>query len=102
MKIGKVLTKLAQDKRVGKLDIASDGYQVSIRVAEGFYAPKNRRSAAFQTAKAAQAFIKTIKRLPVAPEGSEVVFNLMTGEPVIQAKDTPHCCRVDSEAYWSM
>jgi len=30
------------------------------------------------------------------------VKNLMTGVEVEIPEDTPHCCRVDSEAYWSM
>ncbi len=35
-------------------------------------------------------------------EGYEWVINLMTGQWVQQEKGTPHCCRVDSETYWSM
>jgi hypothetical protein len=35
-------------------------------------------------------------------EGYEWVRNLMTGQWVEQEKDTPYCCRVDSERYWSM
>lgn len=35
-------------------------------------------------------------------EGYEWVQNLMSGKWVEQKKDTPHCCRVDSETYWSM
>lgn len=30
------------------------------------------------------------------------VRNLMTGQPVEIDADTPWCCRVDSETYWSM
>jgi hypothetical protein len=31
-----------------------------------------------------------------------VVTNLMSGKQVIQASDTPLCCDVSSETYWSM
>ena len=37
-----------------------------------------------------------------AREGYEWVKNLMTGQWVEQPVDTPWCCRVDSERYWSM
>jgi len=30
------------------------------------------------------------------------VINLMSGLPVLQAEDTPRCCDVSSELYWSM
>lgn len=30
------------------------------------------------------------------------VKNLMTGQEVEILANTPHCCRVDSETYWSM
>jgi len=32
----------------------------------------------------------------------EEVTNLMTGKSVVQSVDTPWCCNVSSEAYWSM
>jgi hypothetical protein len=35
-------------------------------------------------------------------EGYEWVQNLMTGQWVEQEIDTPYCCRVDSERYWTM
>ena len=31
-----------------------------------------------------------------------MVKNLMTGKLVEQASNTPHCCDVSSETYWSM
>ena len=37
-----------------------------------------------------------------AREGYEWVQNIMTGQWVEQLKDTPHCCRVDSETYFCM
>lgn len=33
--------------------------------------------------------------------GYEWVLNLMTQQWVQQAIDTPYCCRVDHEHYWS-
>lgn len=37
-----------------------------------------------------------------SPEpGYEWVLNLMTQQWVQQAVDTPYCCRVDHEHYWS-
>jgi hypothetical protein len=34
-------------------------------------------------------------------EGYQWVINLMTGQWVEQEINTPHCCRVDCETYWS-
>jgi len=53
---------------------------------------------------AQQTFPKTTKRedLPTPAAGHEWVRNLMSQDWVQQAKDTPHCCRVDSERYWAM
>ena len=34
--------------------------------------------------------------------GTKVVKNLMTGEDVVIAEDTPWCCNPASETYWSM
>lgn len=36
------------------------------------------------------------------PIGNKVVKNLMTGEDVVIAEDTPWCCNPASETYWSM
>lgn len=100
MKNGAVLAKLANDKRVAKLNLTSDNEQVSIVLAAGYYVPNAPGARAFRTAKAAHAFIKSAQKMPVAREGYEIVTNLMSGKPVEQAIGTPHCCRVDSEAYW--
>ena len=35
-------------------------------------------------------------------EKKETVINLMSGKPVIQSVNTPLCCDVSSETYWSM
>lgn len=35
-------------------------------------------------------------------EKTEVVINLMSGKEVRQSVNTPHCCDVSSETYWSM
>jgi len=35
-------------------------------------------------------------------ELTETVNNLMTGKPVVQSVNTPRCCDVSSELYWSM
>lgn len=35
-------------------------------------------------------------------EKTEKVKNLMTGSEVEQSVNTPHCCDVSSETYWSM
>ena len=35
------------------------------------------------------------------PVGTKVVKNLMTGENVVIAEDTPWCCNPASESYWS-
>jgi hypothetical protein len=35
-------------------------------------------------------------------EGYEWVWNIMSRVWVQQEIDTPHCCRVDSESFWSM
>jgi hypothetical protein len=103
MKNGKVLAKLANDKRVAQLNLTSDNEQVTIILADGFYVEGNRGGrGTFRTAKGAHQFIKSAQKMPVAREGHEIVMNLMSGKPVEQAIDTPHCCRVDSETYWSM
>ena len=34
-------------------------------------------------------------------EKTETVINLMSGKPVVQPVNTPRCCSVDSESYWS-
>lgn len=36
------------------------------------------------------------------PVGKKIVKNLMTGEDVVIAEDTPHCCDPSTETYWSM
>jgi hypothetical protein len=36
------------------------------------------------------------------PVGTKTVKNLMTGEDVVIAEDTPWCCNPASETYWSM
>lgn len=38
----------------------------------------------------------------VIAEDQMIVKNLMSGEPVVIAKDTPWCCNPASETYWSM
>jgi hypothetical protein len=35
-------------------------------------------------------------------EGYEWVYNIMSNVWIQQEINTPHCCRVDSETYWSM
>jgi hypothetical protein len=35
-------------------------------------------------------------------EKTEIVQNLMTGKDVVQSVNTPLCCDVSSETYWSM
>lgn len=100
MKNGAVLAKLANDKRVAKLNLTSDNEQVTIILADGFYVPNANGRGTFRTAKGAHTFIKSAKPMSVAREGFEIVTNLMSGKPVEQAIGTPHCCRVDSEAYW--
>lgn len=35
-------------------------------------------------------------------EKTETVINLMSGTPVVQSVNTPLCCDVSSETYWSM
>lgn len=35
-------------------------------------------------------------------EKSEIVTNLMSGQQVRQSVNTPHCCDVSSETYWSL
>lgn len=35
-------------------------------------------------------------------EKTEVVTNLMSGKQVRQSVNTPHCCDVSSETYWSI
>lgn len=102
MKNGAVLAKLANDKRVAKLNLTSDNEQVSIVLAAGYYVPKARGPRAFRTAKAAHAFIKSAKKLPVAREGHYIDFNLMTGEAIEVANGTPLACNPASETYWSM
>jgi hypothetical protein len=36
------------------------------------------------------------------PVGMKVVKNLMTGQDIIIAEDTPYCCDPSQERYWSM
>lgn len=101
MKNGKVLAKLAQDKRVAKLTLTSDNEQVSITLSPDYYVPHTRGVRNFTTAKAANAFVKSAQKMPVAREGYRIVFNIMTGLPVEEANDTPFACSVASETYWS-
>jgi hypothetical protein len=35
-------------------------------------------------------------------EKTESVFNLMSGKEVVQSVNTPLCCDVSSETYWSL
>lgn len=102
MKNGKVLAKLAQDKRVAKLALTSDNEQVSITLSPDYYVPHNRAGGVrvFSTAKAANAYVKSAQKMPVAREGYRIVFNIMTGLPVEEAIGTPFACSVASESYW--
>lgn len=36
------------------------------------------------------------------PVGTKTVQNLMTGQDIEIAEDTPYCCDPSSERYWSM
>lgn len=36
------------------------------------------------------------------PVGTKTVRNLMTGQDIEIAEDTPYCCDPSSERYWSM
>ena len=103
MKNGKVLAKLALDKRVKSLNLTSDNEQVSIALADGYYVPNAPRCwvNTFRTAKAAHQFIKSARKIPVASEGNRIVQNMMTGILVEEAIDTPYACSVASETYWS-
>ena len=102
MKNGKVLAKLALDKRVASLTIHSDDQAGSLMLADGFYSTTEpaRRRKSFTTAKQAHAFIKSAKPMPVAREGYKIVTNMMTGLPVEEAIGTPYTCSVASESYW--
>lgn len=35
------------------------------------------------------------------PVGTKIVKNLMTGQDIEIAEDTPHCCDPSTETYWS-
>lgn len=104
MKNGKVLAKLALDKRVKSLNLTSDNEQVSIVLADGYYVPNAARCwvNTFRTAKAAHQFIKQARKIPVARPGHHIVTNLMTGIAIEIENNTPRVCDPSSEAYWSM
>jgi hypothetical protein len=47
--------------------------------------------------------VELVNGIPtVISSGERVVKNLMSDRDVIQAKDTPLCCDVSMETYWSM
>jgi hypothetical protein len=102
MKNGKVLAKLALDKRVKWLNLTSDNEQVSIALADGYYVPKAPRDFVntFRTAKAAHQFIKSALKIPTPRDGHKLVVNMMTGKLVEEPIDTPYACSVASESYW--
>ena len=102
MKNGAVLAKLAQDKRVKNLSLTSDNAQVSIVLADGYYVPKAPRDFVntFCTARAAHQFIKSALKIPTPRDGYKIVANMMTGQLVEEAIDTPYACSVASKSYW--
>jgi hypothetical protein len=102
MKNGKVLAKLALDKRVKSLSLTSDNEQVSIILADGYYVPKAARCwvNTFRTAKAAHQFIKSALKIPTPREGYKLVENALTGKLVEEPIDLPFTCSVASETYW--
>lgn len=55
-----------------------------------------------QAQQTAQQQQQNAKPAEQPAEGFQWVRNLMTGQWVQQEADTPWCCRVDSETYWSM
>jgi len=46
--------------------------------------------------------IMTLDEFNAIPIEMEEVTNLLSGKKVMQAKNTPRCCDVSSELYWSM
>lgn len=62
-----------------------------------------RRAEAARARQITQANMSRAAKPTAAPkEGNEWVYNFMSNVWVQQAINTPHCCRVDSETYWSM
>jgi len=83
------------------------------------YNPQGHGGSVYKTESAAKAYLtrlvkrfSNIKREDYAIaelgvfynsiEKSEVVINLMSGKPVTQSVNTPLCCDVSSELYWTM
>lgn len=60
----------------------------------------------YEAARAAQhtaaAEQRTAQPAQPAKQGYKWVKNMMTQQWIEQAIDTPHCCDVSSETYWSM
>jgi len=64
-----------------------------------------KRSATCSNRNAGRAVYQVLEELLFHikhPVGTKVVKNLMTGEDVVIAADTPWCCNPASETYWSM
>lgn len=103
MKIGKVFGKLAQDRRVERINHISEN-SADVVLAEGFYVPGNgaRRLKTVSTAREAEAYIRSARKLPTARPGHYIGYNLMTGVAIEIANNTPLACNPASETYWSM
>lgn len=71
----------------------------------------------YRTESAAKAFLTRMTKMGYRRDDYDVakvsdyynniekqvqVTNLMTGKKVTQSVNTPHCCDVSSETYWSM
>lgn len=99
MKIGKVFENLRANKKVESIEINEDGAQVTLK--PGFKSAGNSTFLC-ANAKEANTFIRAAQKAdePVSEKAMITVRNLMTGNEVEIAADTPWCCRVDSETYW--
>ena len=71
----------------------------------------------YRTESAAKAFLTRMTKMGYRRDDYDVaevsdyynniekqvqVTNLMTGKKIMQSVNTPHCCDVSSETYWSM
>jgi len=62
-----------------------------------------RMLAALKSRPTVATHIENVNGVPTVIEAHQhVVKNLLTGKDVVEDRDTPNCCSVASETYWSM
>ena len=91
---------------------------VNVETGKQYRKPGNFCDQAYNTERGAKIALAKLKKITMSPDSWTFmtleayreaypvkmvpVKNLMTGVVVMEAEDTPRCCSVGSELYWTM